>query len=92
MISIHRNVMSGQCKNALVRIQVRHTAVFLLAGCLPGWAGSQVGLFTPRKTDYGYSCTGFYFSPWLAPDKAVAQLPQWYIKTMNALSFRIGER
>jgi len=85
---IHKNVMSGQCKNALFRIQIRYTALFLFPGWIPGWAGSQIGLFTPRKTSTGYKCTGFYFQPWLAPDIAVIQLPKWYVKMLRAISFR----
>ena len=91
MIEIDRNVMCGQCKNALLRVQIRHTAVFFGAGWIDGWAGSQIGFFTPRKTEEGYSCTGFYFLPWLYPDIAVCQAPTWYRKTMRAISFRFGE-
>jgi hypothetical protein len=88
---VQRNVMSGQCKGALARIQVRHTALFIGAGWIPGWAGSQVGIFTPRKTNRGYICTGFYFHPWLAPDIAVRQLPRWYRAVARAISFDFGK-
>jgi len=87
LFSIQRDVMSGQCKGALLRLQVRYTAVFLLPGLVPGWAGSQIGLLTPRKTAEGYSCTGFWFRPWLAPDVAVSRLPRWYRALTGRLSF-----
>ena len=87
LFNIQRDVMSGQCKGALLRLQVRYTAVFLLPGLVPGWAGSQIGLFTPRKTAEGYSCTGFWFRPWLAPDVAVSRLPRWYRALTGRLSF-----
>lgn len=88
LFSIHRNVMSGQCKGALLRIQVRYTAIFILPGCIRGWAGGHIGFFTPRKTSTGYVCTGFYFQPWLSPDVAVRSLPQWYVKALRFISFR----
>lgn len=87
LIHIQRNVMSGQCKGALLRIQVRYTAIFVCAGLIRGWAGSHLGIFTPRKTKDGYKCTGFYFRPWLAPDVAVSQLPKWYLRIARSLSF-----
>lgn len=88
LFSLQRDVMSGQCKGALLRLQVRYTAIFFLPGLIRGWAGSQIGLFTPKKTDKGYACTGFYFSPWLAPDIAVCRLPRWYLFLARAFSFR----
>ena len=57
LFKIQRDVMSGQCKGALARIQVRYTALFIGTGWIRGWAGSQIGLFTPRKTENGYRCT-----------------------------------
>ena len=88
LVSIQRNTMSGQCKGALLRLQVRHTAVFLFPGLVPGWAGSNIGLFVPRKTENGYACVGFRFHPHLAPDIAWNQLPKWYRTLTRALSFR----
>lgn len=88
IFKIQRDVMSGQCKGALARIQVRYTALFIGTGWIRGWAGSQIGLFTPRKTENGYRCTGFYFHPWLAPDIAVGRLPRWYRLLTRAISFR----
>jgi len=88
IFEIQRDVMSGQCKGALARIQVRYTALFIGTGWIRGWAGSQIGLFTPRKTESGYRCTGFYFQPWLAPDIAVCRLPRWYRAVTRAISFR----
>lgn len=88
IFQIYTDVMSGQCKGAPLRIQVRHTVIFILPGIIKGWAGSQIGLFTPRKTKVGYNCTGFYFRPWLAPDIAVCKLPKWYRTLMRLISFR----
>lgn len=85
---IQRDVMSGQCKGAPIRIQFRYTAIFLFPGLIRGWAGSQLGLFVPKKTPSGYSLRGFYFRPWLAPDIAVCRLPRWYVAIANAFSFR----
>ncbi len=87
LLSIQRNVMSGQCKGALLRFQIRYTAFFVFPNLIPGWCGSQVGLFTHKKQKEGYSCTGFYFKPWLAKDIAVCQLPRWYRKLTNCVSF-----
>jgi hypothetical protein len=87
LFSIQRNVMCGQCKGALLRLQVGYTAIFLLPGLIPGWAGSQIGLFTPRKTVEGYARTGFWFRPWLAPDVSVSRLPSWYRTATRCLSF-----
>lgn len=88
LFGIQRNVLSGQCKGALLRVQVRYTAFFLLPGLIRGWAGSQIGLFTPRRmSPDGWACVGFYFRPWLAPDVAVSRLPKWYVRTARALSF-----
>lgn len=89
IFAIQRDVMSGQCKGALLRVQVRYTAIFIFPRLVRGWVGSQIGLFTPRKTSKGYVCTGFYFQPWLAPDVAVCILPKWYRICMDALSFRL---
>ena len=88
LFKLQRQVMSGQCKGALLRLQVRYTAIFFFPGLIRGWAGSQIGIFTPRKNEYGYSCTGFYFRPWLAPDIAVCRLPKWYRFVTRAISFR----
>lgn len=86
-ITVQRDVMHGQCKGALARIQVRYTSIILFSGLMPGWAGSRIGIFSPRKTQDGYECTGFYFFPWLAPDIAVCRLPRRY-RMLGLLSFR----
>ena len=88
LFKIQRNVVAGQCKGAIVRIQMRYTALVIGSGWIRGWAGTRIGFFSPRKTDDGYRCTGFYFFPWLAPDIAVCQLPRWYLATTRAISFR----
>ena len=86
MIRIHRDVVSGQCKGALLRIQVRYTAIVLFPGLIRGWTGSQIGMFAPRTTRGGYQCTRFYVHPWLAPDVPVSRLPKWYRAAMRILS------
>jgi hypothetical protein len=89
LVGIQFNVMDGQCKNSLLRVQVRYTAIFLFPGLLRGWCGTHVGLFAPKHNpEKGYRCTGFEFSPWLAPDIAVANLPRFYVKITRAISFR----
>lgn len=88
LIVMHKDVMSGQCKGAVLRLQIRYTAIFLFPSLIRGWAGSHIGIFTPRKTESGYSCTGFYFRPWLAPDVTVCELPKWYLACARACSFR----
>ena len=97
IIEIHKNVESGQCKGALIRIQFRTTAIFLFSGMRlrllfkKGFAGSQIGIFAPNGyRDGRYSFTKFYFHPWFAPDIPVMQLPSWYRKTMRFLS--LGQR
>lgn len=88
LFEIQKNVMSGQCKNTLLRIQLRYTALFIGVGLIPGWAGTQIGLFTPKKCEGGYRCLGVYFHPWLAPDIPVVRLPKWYRVLMKFISFR----
>lgn len=89
-IQIQRNVLSGQCKNALLRIQVGYTAIYFFSGVIPGWAGTKIGVFAPVKGVEGYVRKGFYFQPWLARDVAVSRLPRWYVRVARALSFEIG--
>jgi len=90
LFKIHRNVMSGQCKGALVRIQVRYTALFIGSGWIPGRFGFQLGLFTPKRNeDYAddYRCTGFWFSPGGFKDKSIHALPNWQRWICQNLSF-----
>lgn len=87
LFTVQKDVMSGQCKGALLRLQVRYTAYFLFPGLIPGWVGSQIGLFTPVKKGDEYTCRGFYFHPWLAKDVAISQLPKWYRWFTGILSF-----
>lgn len=87
LFKIDREVMSGQCKGALLRLQIRYTAIFFFPDLIPGWAGSHIGIFSPRKTANGYKCTGFYFRPWLSPDIAVGRLPKSYVKMLRFFSF-----
>ena len=88
LISIDKNVESGQCKGALLRIQFRTNAVFILAETFQGFAGSKIGLFAPNGYKNGkYKFSRFYFHPWFAPDIAVCMLPKWYRKLMNGFSF-----
>lgn len=90
LIRIYKNVESGQCKGALLRIQFRTTAIFILADTFRGFAGSHIGLFAPNGYgDKGYRFTRFYFRPWFAPDIAVCRLPKWYRKLASIFSFNI---
>lgn len=86
-IHIHRNVMSGQCKGALLRLQVRHTAVFLFPKLWPKRFGFQLGLFTPYKTVNGYRCFGFYFFFGGFRDIAVSSLPRWQQFVIRRIGF-----
>jgi hypothetical protein len=88
---LQRNVMSGQCKRTLLRIQVGYTALLIFPGLIPGWCGSQIGLFTPGKTENGYRCTEFYVHPWLAPDIPVCRLPKWYLRLVSMISFETSK-
>ena len=87
--AVQRNVMSGQCVNALVRIQYKYDCLFIGTGWCKGYSGTRIGLFAPRKLspDKGYTCDGFYFYPWFAKHVAVSQLNPTYVKIMNMLSF-----
>lgn len=92
LINIHKDVESGQCKGALLRIQFKTTAIFLFSGLRfwfkDGFAGSQIGLFAPNGyVDGKYRFTKFYFRPWFAPDIAVCRLPTWYRRAMRLISF-----
>ena len=90
LLVVQRNVISGQCKGALVRVQVRYTALVLFSGLLRGWCGAQIGVFSPRHSaSRGYSCTGFYFQPWLTPDVPVGRLPKWYRWVVRNLQIRL---
>ena len=88
ILRIQKDVMSGGCHAALLRLQIRHTAIFFFCNLANGWNGSQIGLFTPKKINDKYRCLGFEFSPWLAPDLPYCKLPRWYTRTMKAISFR----
>lgn len=87
IFKIQKNVVSGQCKGALARIQIRYTALIIGSGWMRGWVGTRIGIFSPRKTEDGYRCTSFYFHPWFAPDITVNQLPKWYRTITRMISF-----
>ena len=90
---VQNNVMSGQCVNALVRIQYKYSALLIGNGWCDGYSGTRIGLFTPRlkqRIDNKFSeyrCDGFYFYPWFAKHIATNQLNPTYVKIMRALSF-----
>jgi len=90
LIHIDRNVISGQCKGALLRVQVRYTAIFFGVGFIPSWYGMQVGLFAPRHSPMnGYSCTKFYGSFMMGKDIPIIQKPR-IIRWLNrALRFNV---
>jgi hypothetical protein len=92
LIEIHRNVISGQCFGALIRIQVGYSAIFLGCGFLPkDWSGLQWGIFAPMKTESGYVRKGFYGSllPGIAGPPAFAW-PRWYHKLWLGARFKIA--
>lgn len=88
LIEVKRNVMSGQAKRCLARIQIGYTAFTILPKMFDGYVGMQIGLFTPRKTELGYSRTGAWFSIGLHKDKSIYQLPSWYRALCKIFNFR----
>lgn len=90
---VQHNLMSGQCVNALVRIQYKYSALLIGCGWCKGYAGTRIGLFSPRKIRMidgkfsEYRCDGFYFYPWFAKHVAISQLNPTYVKIMHTLSF-----
>ena len=89
-MEIMRNVISGQCKNSLARIQIGYTAIFIGQGLLPkGWSGFQLGLFAPaHNPKVGYKRIAFYgcFLPGMPG--AVIRWPKWYRWFKKQMSFR----
>lgn len=90
LFNLQRNVMSGQCKQCLMRIQIRYTALFVGVGWLPeGWSGLQWGFFTPVKIKDKYRCLGFYGGLLPGLPGAVCRWPKWYYKVWKFLYFRL---
>ena len=89
-MKIMRNVESGQCKDSLVRIQVRWTAFFLGKGWLPnGWSGLQVGIFAPsHNPKIGYRCIAFYAQLLPGMPGVVPKWPKWYRWIHRQMKFR----
>lgn len=87
LINVQKNVYCGQCKNTVLRIQIGYVAIYFLVGFIPGWVGTQIGIFSPRKVNGEYRRTGFYLRPWFAPDKPIHKLPTWYLKLTKWFSF-----
>jgi len=89
-MKIHKNVISGQCKGSLVRIQIRYTAIFLGVDWLPcGWSGLQFGFFAPaHNPKIGYRCIKFYghFLPGL--HGPVPSWPKWYRRIYKQMKTR----
>jgi hypothetical protein len=79
-IKIDKNVISGQCYNAWVRIQIRYTAIFIGVGLIPnGWQGLQFGIFAPAHSPkHGYCLKAFYADFLPAIPGPVTQWPNWY--------------
>lgn len=88
LLTVDRQVIVAQCKGCPLQIQVGYTAVWLLPGSLPGFVGTRIGLFIPRKTDEGYRRSGFRFHPYLWKNVPRGQLPRWYRCITDALSYR----
>ena len=80
LYEIHKKVISGQCYGALLRIQVRYTAIFIGTNLLPkGWQGLQMGVFAPaHNPNKGYKCVKFYISLLPALPGPVVNWPNWY--------------
>lgn len=87
LLHVERNVYSGQCKGALLRVQIGYTAIFLFPRALIGWSGSHLGIFSPIKRNGKYLRKGFYIKLWLAPDVAYSRLPKWYTSIAKKLRF-----
>lgn len=89
-MKIMKNVISGQCGNSFVRIQIRYTAFFFGHGWLPrGWSGLQFGFFAPaHNPKIGYRCIAFYASLLPGMPGAVFQWPKWYRWIEKQMSFR----
>ena len=89
-MKIMRNVISGQCKDSLIRIQFGYTAIFLGQGWLPkGWSGLQFGFFAPaHNPKVGYRRIAFYgcFLPGMPG--AIMQWPRWYRLLEKQMRFR----
>lgn len=90
LITKQTDVMSGQCANHLMRVQIGYTAWLIGRGLVPnGWSGLQIGLFAPSKKPGGdWQRRGFYLQ--LLPGMAtpVVQWPGWYRRAWSALSWR----
>ena len=80
IISIDKNVVSGQCYNSLARVQILYAAYFIGVGFIPkGWQGLQFGFFAPaHNPDIGYRCVKFYASVLPGIPGSCAQWPNWY--------------
>jgi len=74
VIVIEKNVMNGQAKGCLLRIQIRYTAIFIKS-----WSrhhnGFHIGIFAPEKFDGDYKCLDFY---WYGRSRK-----WWYRETKN---------
>lgn len=89
-MEIMKNVISGQCKNNFLRIQIGYTAIFIGRGWMPkGWSGFQVGIFAPsHNPKIGYKRIAFYGSFLSGLSGPVAQWPVWYRWLHKQMSFR----
>jgi hypothetical protein len=89
-MKIHKNVISGQCKGSLMRIQIGYTAIFIGTNWLPiGWSGLQFGIFAPdHNSKIGYRRIAFYGSFLPGLPGSVGQWPKWYKWLNRQMSFR----
>lgn len=88
LITIQRNVMSGQAKRCIARIQVGYTAIFILPRIFDNRIGMQVGLFVPKKINDKYIRIGFWFTLGLHKDVSIYRLPKWQQLIYRTINFR----
>ena len=90
ILEIMKNVISGQCANSFIRIQLRYTAIFLGRRWVPkGWSGLQFGFFAPaHNPDIGYRCIAFYGSFLPGLSGSVGRWPQWYRWMKKQMKYR----
>lgn len=89
LFEIQRNVESGQCKNALMRVQIGYTAIFLGVGLIKkGWSGLQFGFLAPAHNPLlGYKRIKFYARLLPGLSGCVGDWPSWYSKLKKIFSY-----
>tara|TARA_Y100001951_G_C11061377_1_gene141039 strand:+ start:68 stop:358 length:291 start_codon:yes stop_codon:yes gene_type:complete len=87
-MKIDRNVISGQCQGAWLRVQIKTNAYFLGEDRLPKFfrQGFNVGFFAPSVAD-GSINRNFWFSlP--SPHGGQRRWPRWFAIVWRLFSFR----